>query len=354
MKRNLIALAVLSMVAAPAVLADSVNVSIYGRIRAAVESINADGTANNKSGLRLVDNSSTLGFKGSEELADGLMGIWQVESQFEADGDSDGKLASRNTFVGLKGGFGTVMLGRYDTPYKQTKKYLAHTPVDDSTAEISAIFGKFNNGSVSYYTRQASSLQYVSPNWSGFEFKVGYAPDEARNADQDQAKLSLSAAYDSDAFFIYTGYENRADQKVGAEYKAATAVTANGGVKFGKDGHIAVGIEKYKLDEADQTNTYLSASYKFTDTNWTVGGHLANAGKYDGKDETGARMIALGVQYDLSKRTNVTAYYAAINNGDAATYKFGDNGALALGADGKTAVAGSDPRVIGLGVNHKF
>lgn len=344
MNKQILVVAVASALIAPTVMADTVNVNVYGRVRAAVESVNGAGAPDGKNGesqIRLVDNSSVLGFKGVEDLGDGLSLLWQAEGSLEADGDSDGRLNSRNTFIALKGDWGTVLLGQNDTPYKQLKKFVSSGLLEDSTAEISAIYGK--GLGQNFYTRQKSTLQYLSPNFSGFEFKVGFAPDEGKTAAANKTQLSLSAGYDSETVFANLAYENRADV-VASE--AATALHVNGGYKFGKSGSVALGYEVISVDDLDQDNLFLTATWKFTDT-LTGGFNYAVAGEAADVADTGASMMAVGLDYALSKRTALTTYFAVVKNDDLGAYNFGDNKIDKL-------VTGEDPRVFGLGLSHKF
>ena len=87
-------------------LADSVNVNVYGTLRGGVEWIGKGANAKGVPAWRVVDNASVLGFKGAEDLGDAWFLLWQAEGTLEADGDADGKLNSRNTFVGLKADWG--------------------------------------------------------------------------------------------------------------------------------------------------------------------------------------------------------------------------------------------------------
>src|SRR3546814_1559695 len=65
------------------------------------------------------NNSSRLGFKGDQDVgvAD-LKVIYQLEYGIDPDGSEGAPFSERNIFVGLKGGFGAVQFGKYDTPVK--------------------------------------------------------------------------------------------------------------------------------------------------------------------------------------------------------------------------------------------
>src|SRR5512139_3608005 len=114
MKKSLIALAVAGAFAAPAFAATE-NVDVYGKLHMSVsvfqdQQEDVAGTAKNEgvSDLQISSNASRIGFKGAEDLGGGLSAIWQVESGVNLD-EQTGNWASRNSFVGLKGGFGTVL-----------------------------------------------------------------------------------------------------------------------------------------------------------------------------------------------------------------------------------------------------
>ena len=62
----------------------------------------------------LKSNASRLGVKGNFEITEKITGIYQVEYQI----DLEASPTTRNTFLGLKGSFGTFKLGKHDTPLK--------------------------------------------------------------------------------------------------------------------------------------------------------------------------------------------------------------------------------------------
>lgn len=118
MQKKLIALAVAGLVAAPA-MAQS-NVTIYGVADAYFgfgSDNNDDISAINSGGLA----GSRIGFKGSEDLGNGLKAVFTLEQGYKIDtgaaspsvGDS---VFSRQAWVGLQGSFGTVSLGRQYAP----------------------------------------------------------------------------------------------------------------------------------------------------------------------------------------------------------------------------------------------
>src|SRR3569832_1911718 len=123
MQKKLIALALASAFAAPAFAATS-NVDISGQLNLSVDYLDSD-TVTNGGNVGISSNASNIIFKGSEDLGGGLNAIWQIQTYFSAGGtgntdSSNGGAAdgvgSGNTFVGLAGGFGKVILGKNESP----------------------------------------------------------------------------------------------------------------------------------------------------------------------------------------------------------------------------------------------
>jgi len=106
MNKKLIAVALAALPVAA--MAD---VTIYGTLKGGLEH---DSITNQASQNKVQDDTSIIGFKGTEDLGNGLKTIWQVENRLHVDGGTTSDtFASRQTFVGLDGGnLGTLRLGR--------------------------------------------------------------------------------------------------------------------------------------------------------------------------------------------------------------------------------------------------
>jgi len=73
MNKKLIALAIAGAVAAPAAMAN--DVTVYGKVRQGINAVDMSGMDY----VTISDYSSRLGFKGSEDLGNGLKAIWKME-----------------------------------------------------------------------------------------------------------------------------------------------------------------------------------------------------------------------------------------------------------------------------------
>ena len=139
MKKSALALAIGAVFAGPAMAQTTAGtVQIYGKMYPQLgyyKSSGASGTgdvtsnlvaqpttagsANNEKGRANVDvANSYLGFRGEEKLGGSLSAIYQIEQSVEFD-TGTGVWATRNSFLGLRSGFGTIKLGNMDTIYKE-------------------------------------------------------------------------------------------------------------------------------------------------------------------------------------------------------------------------------------------
>ena len=125
MNKKLIALAVVGACVAPEAMAQTANpVTLYGRVYATFESVEAKGGAAPVSRRnRVADQASYLGVRGTEDLGGGLKAFFQLETGFPPD--NTGTFANRNSAIGLQGGFGSILLGRWDSPMKVTQTAVA-------------------------------------------------------------------------------------------------------------------------------------------------------------------------------------------------------------------------------------
>ncbi len=123
MKKSMIAAAVAASMVAPAAMADT---TLGGQLQAELVNASGDGV---QEGLYLTDgwegasankgNASALFVKGAHDLGNGLKGLYKININPKF-GDSFDTVATRDAYIGLSGGFGTVLLGKLSTPYKSS------------------------------------------------------------------------------------------------------------------------------------------------------------------------------------------------------------------------------------------
>jgi predicted porin len=191
MKKNIIALAVASAIAAPVAMADAP--TVYGQINQAFQvskEVKNAGTKSKKdSGMFLKSYASRLGVKGSEDLGNGLKAVYGIEFGV---GMVDGStISNRNQFAGIAGGFGTVIIGRHDTPFKMAQGYDAF-----NDKEFDNNWSKMGVLKSSGEDRVSNALAYVSPSFGGAKLIAAFVPKETGGDTSKESSISdvISAA----------------------------------------------------------------------------------------------------------------------------------------------------------------
>lgn len=341
MKMRSIALGLALAFSAPA-FAATANVDIAGTIDMSLGSI--DGQSNVSS------NNSNIVLKGAEDLGGGLSAIWQAQTYFGANGTdskaaSDGRLSNGNTFVGLRGGFGTVRLGNHDTPVKDLgrKADLFNNRLADSRNLTQETYGD---------VRAKNSVSYVSPSFGGFSASALYSSNLTATAGSsaDPSLYSLAGTYESGPLFAGIGYEKTS---LAAGDDPATLRLAGG---------YAIWDAKIVALWQRQENASGAASVSDDRDVWGIGGSYKvseaasvkaqyyRAGDLGSASDTGADMWAIGADYRLSKRTGLYATYAKTSNDSGAAFSVSGGGH----GDNMGAALGSSTSGFQVGMAHSF
>ena len=344
MKKSLIALAVAGVVSAPAFAATS-NVDVYGKLHVGLSFYDDS----NMSDTQVSSNASRIGFKGTEDLGGGLAAIWQIESGVNLD-EQNGTWASRNSFVGLKGGFGTALIGNHDTPLKLVGRAVDLFP--DTIADSRNVLG------VGSDTRGDNVVAYISPTWTGFSFAAAYSTDPvsaASNAGDvaDRSLYNLSATYANGPVFVGFGYgdgDYHEANGLGAQYRLAAGFTF---------GNFKLVGEYDSLEDDSTTVGTLAGDYDA----WMVGGSFTMGamvfkanymqGEYDtvGTNYIDPEQWTVGMDYNLSKRTSVYVLYA---DGQNITLGAGGGTSDQVAGFPASAIADDDNSAFSVGVMHSF
>lgn len=196
MKKTLIALSLLAFSGAA-----SAEVVLYGAVKGGVEwergyEWKQNGqTVSGERAFQVADYGSHIGFKGSENLGNGLNAVWQIETYANIGGGEENGLGTRDSFIGLEGGFGRISAGYQANPLKQS------LDKQDIWEYSNPILGL---GIYSRYEHRKLGITYQSPNWSGFDFSAQFAPGNnvygGNNADSEPS-IGLGLNYAHSGFF---------------------------------------------------------------------------------------------------------------------------------------------------------
>ena len=318
MKKNVIALAIAAAVAAPAANAAP---TVYGQINMVLESVetkNAGTKDKANSGMQVNSVASRLGVKGSEDLGSGLKAVYKLEFGVNIDDDkgTGNSLTSRNQFVGLAGGFGTVLMGRHDTPFKMAQpKDLFNDGRADNNPMASGLGVSGKGGE----DRVAETLAYVSPSFGGVKLAAAFVPKEnggdATKESSITDVISLAAMYGSKKKGLYlgAGYNNYSKNATGTESATELRLTA----QYVVAGLVANAMyqdfsgDAIKGTVQEGTNMMVNVGYKMGKFMPKLKYSMNDYKDKAFEDSTG---LGLGVDYKMGKKTTGYAQYIGIDN----------------------------------------
>ncbi|MDD3481874.1 porin [Azovibrio restrictus] len=325
MQKKLIALAVAAL-ASGAAFAQS-NVQIYGSIDMGF-SHRGDAIEDGIKSQNAIDSGisagNRLGFKGTEDLGNGLKALFTMEAGFQADTGEhaqSGALFGRQVFVGLTGGFGTAIAGRLYTPH-----YSFLSTIDPFKA---GTVGRYNNtygidlNGLLDPVRVDNAVAYVSPSFSGFNVTAAYSnnaigQEVEGNGKQQNRVYAILPRYTNGPIDVALNY-HQIKMNEGSAIDDITNWLVGGTYDFGM-AKLAAFYSSNKID-------YDGATDDLKVKNWMLGvtvpfGKHAVLASYNyskakqaGEDGK-SKQWALGYTYSLSKRTNIYAAYADISNDD--------------------------------------
>ena len=320
MKKSLIALAVLA--ASGAAMAQS-SVTLYGVIDSGLTYVSG---VDNVYGLTNAGGNvnSRLGFRGTEDLGNGLKANFNLESGFSPDDGTNympgqnGLAFTRTATVGLAGSFGEVRLGRMLTSsYLAVSRYDAFgdTGIGASRAWAGNNIDGFDFG---YATRASNAVSYTSANFNGFKFGAEYGFGEQEKA-RDARYLGLAATYDNGPLSLGLGFDRQNGTKGVVDATDDTTWQLGGAYNFGVAKLMAFYKQtKYKDIAANESGKFKTFGLGLTAPVGAAGEVRASYNHYrlsaDGGATPKADQLSLGYVHNLSKRTALYGTASYITN----------------------------------------
>jgi predicted porin len=397
MQKKIIALAVAGL-ASTAAFAQT-NVQIYGIVDYGYAyrwdndftATNGSSIANQSAFNSGQASGSRIGFKGTEDLGNGLKAVFLVEQGLAIDStasaagtqaSSDNKSISftRQAYAGLTGNFGTLIGGRLDTPHRTLWSKVIDPFGAGTVGQYGNALGGAAGGDV---VRVDNAVAYISPSFSGFTLTAAYSN---KLSGQESAPVSNNLAT--------TGVTNGNDTWVAA----FLAQYAAGGLNLGLNYHYAKFQAPSVLGGAlqldDTYNVTLGGNYDFksfklhgaiayNDTsfvntitnnadleiwNYMIGATIP-VGKIDIKgaiyysdaDQFGDLwQYAIGANYNLSKRTDIYTAYSFVDADQQRLLLGAATSAASASLGGSAGVGDASQAGMGyaqgiqIGLRHKF
>ena len=343
--------------------------------------------------------NSYIGFRGERDITSSrLKFIWQIEQSVQFD-TGDATWSNRNSFLGVRTGWGTVKLGNMDTIYKEYGDTFQMFGISSgnfvSASNVLSQIGVGRSTTARFHERKANSIQYETPTFSGFTAGYQYSPDEARdtnnvagapcatgpgggNCGRDASLHSYGVKWDSERFYasvhqeVHNDFFGGSNNVTSSLSNAATqgAHSQDMGTRFSgewrylQDQRITLDVSRLRYRENGQAAGVHFESY--VHNTWAIGWDAGFGGPWrfavqyvQGNEgsctltggascsTTGltGKMLNAGVRYRFDRQTFIYAIAGKLNNGPSARY---DNWAAADPARGADIVQAA------LGLSYTF
>jgi predicted porin len=339
------------------------NVTAYGIIDAALAHMdNADSAGHSVTRMPSLTGSvpSRIGLRGSEDLGGGLAVVFTLENGFNPDTGTQGqggRLFGRQAWVGLKGRWGLLQIGRVPNmsfialaksdvlgpnlfSINSIDLYFPNARSDNAIGYL----GNFGHVSVgATYSLGRDALATGGPAATGC---AGEVPGNAHACRQYTTLLG----YETDRYGINTSYDKLygntgAANGLSSSDKYDRRITVNGYVMVGT-AKIGGGVIDRKINAATGVNEsdlfYLGVSYPLT-SRLVLDAQVARKNVKGSPDDT--NMFVARLTYSLSKRSAVYAGVGRMDNHGSA--------AVALDAGG-TVAPGKAQNGVMAGIRHVF
>lgn len=314
----------------------------------------------------LESNASRFGIKGDYGVADGLTAVYKVEYGVDVDNgtNSNGReLTQRNIYGGLQGEWGTVLVGKNDTPLKTIQTNSVYQSDIDRFNDLPlADIGTYLVGE----NRADNTIQYVSPILlggleiniaaiQGEETGVAVSKINPQNDNRFASGKSVSVVYGKASWYLGVAVDNNI---AATDTKRAVGEVTLGSVKLGAIYQTAERHESF--DVIGPFSTFINSGVATTGAQnglnpifewdgvagssfkeqtgyvlngqWKVAGPWALKAQYGHSTSTptptpsatpvtpapvqyedvDVKALALGVDYKLNDNAKLFAYYASV------------------------------------------
>jgi predicted porin len=390
MQKKLLGLAVAGALAAPA--AALAQVEVYGFVNMSLANVKYDSPTQNGGNIGIgsvskwdvMSHASNYGIRGRENIGGGTSAWFQIEQNAPMERSNNVAItpASRNSAVGVQGGWGNAFIGQWTTPWADLDALWGIGTVGGLGPVTSIIGRRETTGTApnpncanahnsptagtcdavdagggvghAFWRRASQAISYQSPVFAGVQLKAMYQTNEGKsNTTNGGAVVADPSLWSFSAQWAGLGGRVRVGAAFDAHKDFTTAgqtdsgMRVTGGWNFGFM-DIGAAYERmiYKSVAGDCEATQwglgiaipigqgaIRASYAVADDiDGTYNGSAAPAGTFGAgscgaaatatldSSDNGAKTWNIGYEYRFSKRTTIGAGYARMENDQAAVF----------------------------------
>lgn len=316
------------------------NISIYGLAHLSLDHLD-NGI---DSGSNISSNASRLGFRASTKLEGDLEAFVQLEQTLRLD-EGTGSFVDRDSFVGLRGSFGTVRIGQFDTPLKVIRGRVDQ--FGDRVGDIRNL-SRVNTGTIGnvFDERFKNGIGYMSPKINNLTFAFHYTPHNTTGVTTDNVRESFSSSvtYEQPGLYLAAAIE-RFEGTAGFDPQA---IRLGGAYDLTDAWRLTAMWQSAENIPGGDRQTYgLGASYKQGNYIWR--GQIYQTGSNDISD-SGATIYAVGVDRNFGRELVLYAVYGITNNQENAAYRVSGGGR----GTQLPAITGEDSSGLSFGIIYRF
>jgi predicted porin len=383
MRKKLMAVAVAGALAAPAGAQAQIQIyASYHLLYSYLDSGPNSATSDYQKTDFLSQSDSGIGFRMEEKIGGGTS-IWgQCESSFDfvSGAEAANGWCARNSAIGMRGGFGNFYMGNWDTPsklgvYNNVRGWWgSQNPYGISGMITNGAANGGGNTGTAFSRRQARTINYMSPNFGGFNFGAAYTSTNEASSQTSGATtgvkprlVDVAVNFSTGPLYIGAGYQTHKNFTVGFDgtdtnWMVGAAFTFGGVVKLS-------GIYS-KLEYERAAGANLEATGYGVYVDWTIAGPHSlkfaysetgdSKGTYGtgivttigfitangGAGGTKSRLAAVNYAYAFSKRHTGYIGYAKLDNDVNANQN--------LQSSGPKPLRGGDQSLFGIGLRGSF
>lgn len=300
-KSRQITLSVLTVlsVSTPVYQVNAAEYDIYGKAEVQIAKTDTGTMRYAQEGTHIDAPFSRIGVKGNHALNESLNVVFKYEIQvkgFENDFTND-PFTSRNTYLGLSGKFGEILVGRNDTRFKYSEGKIDN--FNETQADIAQL--------VPGQARLGDTITYTSKHYGGAQLSFTYAPKDDR--------ISGEAGYAATLIYGDRSLNNKNYYVALSHVDSLNNITASRVAAAWKPGDLQLGAiyqrsETVLIGDKSGNSYVLSASYQLD--KWLPKIQFVKDDSTIHHTDKG-RQWTTGVDYLFDKQTTAYLFYTDLD-----------------------------------------
>lgn len=296
--------------------------TFYGRAHLSSDAVRVSG----ENQYAMGSNASSLGIKGSEQLASGVQAVWKLESEFDFTGENT-SINARNRYLGIVTSYGTLVGGYQDSPLRALGSkvdYLEGT-IADRRSIMGSVRSQYDPITTDVYNLRARrSLMFVSQRIAGLQLRAmlalrefGHFKTKSSGPLKSEAITSYSAVYKTRFLYLGASYEKH------EVWENTDIIRYAGGVVFDSVDINVIYDKMYsELRSVFYRDSYgASIRLRIFDTALIVQSFYAEQDFHNENSE--GLLVAAGITQKMSRDVSLYLLGAWVNNSELGSYTLG-------------------------------